>query len=455
MDAKRSTRIVRHGEKYQFRATLTLYDDERVKMTSGVGVESHCISSSIVTHFIFEVFLTSWRNISVKQSVDECESKDPKGDIRMGDTRSLREEIGLFVELWLGDGRFWNEFDCDDCRCECPVLISWGLQVGWFCQCIPGRRFWSARATGWGNISSQTFSESVILSVRRNRHWFWSRFECVSPSSSFSPGPGPILTSALATPECSQIYLFPALCCDCCSLRTEKFKRKSVSRDKLELENVAIPQEVVLSHPTTTRRSPFWASRPRGPLTNLYQSTAWVAIYFPSLEKLLRSSEYAPSGIVRIAPSDADDSKIRSLRRHWLISSSIWSWPDVRTFICLAFCYWRTSQVTAWAEFCEFTNIGRIDRWEYGDKILRQHSWVDRVISGYTDVEEKIKPPIFCENPHVTYTNTLCSVGNRKNHVGLWNPKRMTSFFQSKIPLVYLVTSLCRSGGVCLGRRFI
>lgn len=139
---------------------------------------------------------------------------------------------------------FWNEFDCDGCRCECPVLRPWGLglHVGWLCT--PEWEFRSATATGRGNISFQTFSESVTLTVRKNRHWFRSRFESISPSSSFSPRPGPILTSAVASPECSQMYLFPALRCDCRSPRTENFKRK-FDWDKLELENVAIPQEVV------------------------------------------------------------------------------------------------------------------------------------------------------------------------------------------------------------------
>ena len=284
---------------------LTLHDNECVKIpgcwvTSGVGVESlHCISSSIGTQFIFEMFST-WRNILVEESVDGRESE---GDIRTGGTRSLREELRL------PDGRFWCEFDRDGCGCKCPELTAWGPQVGWFCN--PEWGFWSATGTRWGNISFQAFSESVTLSVLRKRDWFRSRFESVSPRSSFSLRPGPIFTSALVTSECSQPYLFPSLCCDCCSPRAENFKRNFV---KIELENVAIPQEVVLSHPMTTRRSPFRTSRPRGPLTNLYQSSAWVAINCPSLEELLRSSEYAPSGIVRIAPSDADDSNIRSLR---------------------------------------------------------------------------------------------------------------------------------------------
>ena len=219
------------------------------------------------------------------------------------------EDIGLFVELWLRDGRFWEEFDREGSGCKCLVLVTRGPHIGW--SCIPDWGFWSATMIGWGNISSQAFSESVTLSVRRNRDWFRSRFESVSPSSSFSPRPGPTLTSA--TPECSHMYLFPALRCDWCSPRAENFKRTFVSCDKFEQANVAIPQEVVLSHPVTTWRSPFWASRPRGPLTNLYQSSAWETIYCLSLEKLLKSSEYAPSGIVRIAPSDADDSKIRPL----------------------------------------------------------------------------------------------------------------------------------------------
>ena len=72
-------------------------------VTSGVGVELHCISSSIGTHF--EMFSTR-RIISVKESGDGRESKDPKDEIRMGGTRSLRDEIGLFEELRLRDGRF-------------------------------------------------------------------------------------------------------------------------------------------------------------------------------------------------------------------------------------------------------------------------------------------------------------------------------------------------------------
>ena len=264
--------------------------------TFGFGVESHCISSSIVRRFIFEAFSTraAWRNVSVKHLVDGCESKDPKGKRQNWDTRSLRGEIWLFVGLLLRDNRFWDDFDFDGCGCGCPVFITWGLPE-------------------WENISSQTFSESDTLSVRMNRHWFRSRFESVSPSSSFSPRPGPTLTSA--TFECSHINLLPALRGNCCLPRAENSKRNFDFRDKLVWENVVIPQEVVLSHPTTTRRSPFWASRPRGPLTNLYQSSAWVAIYCPSLEGILRSSEYAPSGIVRIAPSDADDSKIKPLRK--------------------------------------------------------------------------------------------------------------------------------------------
>ena len=162
MDAKRSTRIVRHDEeKYQFWATLTLHHDhERVKMTSGVEVVSRRISS------VFS--RTSRRNLSEKQSVDGW---------------------------WYGlDGMVGDEFDHDGCGCECDLII-WGLQVCWFCQCIiPGRWFLSATSAWWRKFSSQTFSESVTLSVRRKRRWFLNRSESVPPR------PGPILTSALATP---------------------------------------------------------------------------------------------------------------------------------------------------------------------------------------------------------------------------------------------------------------
>src|SRR6266699_4521829 len=72
------------------------------------------------------------------------------------------------------------------------------------------------------------------------------------------------------------------------------------------LDTVAIPQEVALSQPTTRRTSPFFASRPRGPLIYLYHLWTFAAAYSRNLGMFSRSWDIVPSGIVRMAPSDAD-----------------------------------------------------------------------------------------------------------------------------------------------------
>lgn len=51
--------------------------------------------------------------------------------------------------------------------------------------------------------------------------------------------------------------------------------------------------------------------------------------------------------------------------------------------------------VTARAEVCEFTNRSRIDRWGCGDEVIRRLYCIDRIISGYADVEERKSNPCF------------------------------------------------------------
>ena len=117
-----------------------------------------------------------------------------------------------------------------------------------------------------------------------------------------------------------------------------------------------MPHDVVLSEPTTRRISPFLASHPRGPFTNLYQSAALAAAYSLNLAKFLRRSDLAPLGIVKIAPSEADDSKIISLYNDNFSSQKKWMSNQTHE-IAVPVCDLFTEELARWLPSLNTTKL--------------------------------------------------------------------------------------------------
>ena len=128
-----------------------------------------------------------------------------------------------------------------------PGLFEWGRLES---EQFLARGYWEPELEC---MSSQTSSERVTFKVRTKRHWF-SNLTSGGSLSILNPlissEPGPALTSA--TPECSD------------HLAESPSKRPNLRIQLIccvWLGKVAIPQEVVLSKPTTRRTSPFLTSQ--------------------------------------------------------------------------------------------------------------------------------------------------------------------------------------------------
>ena len=160
----------------------------------------------------------------------------------------------------------------------------------------------------------QTSSWRLAFIVRKKRHWFlisaMSSFCC---SSAISCASGPVLVSTDPW-KFSHVYA-PLL-----SLAGWNVRR-TVSMWIVDPACVAIPQASALSQPTTRRISPFWASHPQIWFRYLYQLSRCLVMYFRKWRVVIKSSEYAPCGIVNTAPSAADDSKVRP----WDLKQRYWS----------------------------------------------------------------------------------------------------------------------------------